>query len=70
MFGVFVDTVDVKLRAFRHGGGDVELAELRLDVGVGLEVEQGARDRLLELVGLGVVRFHDLGLARCKKNCL
>ena len=43
------------------GGGDVELAELRLEVGVDLEVEQGPRDRLLELVRLGVVRFHDLG---------
>ena len=43
------------------GGGDVELAELRLEVRVDLEVEEGARDGLLELVRLGVVRFHDLG---------
>ena len=40
---------------------DEELTELRLEVGVDLEVEQGPRDRLLELVRLGVVRFHDLG---------
>ena len=43
------------------GGGDVELAELRLEVRVDLEVEEGARDGLLELVRLTVVRFHDLG---------
>ena len=33
-------------------GRDVQLAQLCLEVGVDLEVEEGSRDGLLELVGL------------------
>ena len=35
-----------------EGDRDVQLAQLGLEVGVDLEVEEGSRDGLLELVGL------------------
>ena len=41
-------------------GGDVELAELRLEVGVYLQVEESLADALLDLVGLLVVHLDDL----------
>ena len=43
------------------GSGDVQLSELALQVGVDLQVEEGLRDRLLELIGLLVVSLDDLG---------
>ena len=46
------------------GGGDVQLAQLGLEVGVDLEVEEGLRDRLLELVGLLAVQLDDLSAGR------
>ena len=43
------------------GSGDVQLSELAFQVGVDLQIEEGLRDRLLELVGLLVVSLDDLG---------
>jgi hypothetical protein len=49
------------------GGRDVELAEVALQVRVDLEIEQSLRDRLLELIGLLVVRFDNL-CAGCERH--
>ena len=42
------------------GGGDVELPQLGLQVGVDLEVQQGLADPLLDLVRLLIVRLDNL----------
>ena len=39
----------------------MQLAQLGLEVRVDLEVEEGPRDGLLELVRLSIVHFDDLG---------
>ena len=45
---------------FLLGGRDVQLAQLGLQVGVDLQLQQGLRDGALELVGLLIVGLQDL----------
>ena len=49
------------------GRRDVQLAELGLEVGIDLQVEEGLRDQLLEVVGLVMVGLDNLG-AGCKSH--
>ena len=43
------------------GGGDVQLTELSLQIRVDLQVQQSLRDGFLEVIGLLIVGFDNLG---------